>query len=90
MKALKDLNIGICNDHAGVELKLFLIDQLKNQVKGFINFGTDTQDSCDYPDFAHPMADAVESKKCDLGIAICGTGVVYFFSLIPLVSNPSF
>ncbi|HOI26672.1 MAG TPA: ribose 5-phosphate isomerase B [Paludibacteraceae bacterium] len=74
MKALKDLTIGICNDHAGVELKNFLMDQLKGEVKVFKNFGTDTTDSCDYPDFAHPLASAVEKGECDLGIAICGTG----------------
>lgn len=74
MKDLKDLVIGICNDHAGVEVKNFIIESLKDKVKGFQNFGTDTTDSCDYPDYAHPMAEAVESGKCDLGIAICGTG----------------
>lgn len=74
MKALKELTIGVCNDHAGVEVKNYLIDQLKGEVKAFKNFGTDTTDSCDYPDFAHPMASAVESGECDLGIAICGTG----------------
>lgn len=71
---MKNLTIGICNDHAGTELKNFLMDALKDEVKLFVNFGTDSSDSCDYPDFAHPMAEAVESGKCDFGIAICGTG----------------
>lgn len=71
---MKNLTIGICNDHAGTELKNFLMDALKDDVKLFVNFGTDSNDSCDYPDFAHPMAEAVESGKCDFGIAICGTG----------------
>jgi ribose 5-phosphate isomerase B len=71
---MKNLTIGICNDHAGTELKNFLMDALKDEVKLFVNFGTDSNDSCDYPDFAHPMAEAVESGKCDFGIAICGTG----------------
>ena len=66
--------IGIANDHAGVEMKNFLIDQLKNEVKGFTNFGTNTNESVDYPDFAHPLAIAVEKGECDFGIAICGTG----------------
>ena len=74
MKELKDLTIGICNDHAGVEVKNYIISQMKDRVNGFVNFGTDTTESCDYPDYAHPMAEAVESGKCDLGIAICGTG----------------
>ncbi|MBP5456361.1 MAG: RpiB/LacA/LacB family sugar-phosphate isomerase [Paludibacteraceae bacterium] len=74
MKALNELTIGICNDHAGVEVKNYLIEQLKQEVKAFKNFGTDTTDSCDYPDYAHPMALSVEKGECDLGIAICGTG----------------
>ena len=74
MKALNELTIGICTDHAGVEVKNYLMDQLKQEVKSFKNFGTDTTDSCDYPDYAHPMALAVEKGECDLGIAICGTG----------------
>ena len=39
-----------------------------------VNFGTDSTESCDYPDFAHPLANAVESGEVDCGIAICGTG----------------
>jgi ribose 5-phosphate isomerase B len=74
MKALKDLTIGICNDHAGVAMKDFLIEQLKAEVKSFVNFGTNTIESVDYPDFAHPLAVAVEKGVCDFGIAICGTG----------------
>ena len=74
MKELKDLTVGICNDHAGVEVKNFIIEKLKEAGASVSNFGTDTTDSCDYPDFAHPMSSAVETGKCDMGIAICGTG----------------
>ena len=74
MKALKEIMVGIANDHAGVEMKNFLIEQLKNEVKGFTNFGTNTHESVDYPDLAHPLAVAVEKGECDFGIAICGTG----------------
>ena len=74
MKALKELIIGIANDHAGVEMKFFLMEQLKNEVKGFINFGSNGCESVDYPDFAHLLAIAVEKGECDFGIAICGTG----------------
>ena len=74
MKVLKEMMIGITNDHAGVEMKNFLMEQLKNEVKGFINFGTNTNESVDYPDFTHPLATAVETGECDFGIAICGTG----------------
>ena len=66
--------IGICSDHAGVEYKSNLISYLLGKGYEVVNFGTDSTDSCDYPDFAHPMGKAVESGKCNLGIAICGTG----------------
>ena len=68
------MTIGICNDHAGVEYKFKLINYLKNKGYEVINFGTDTTDSCDYADFAHPLALAVEKGEVDKGIAICGTG----------------
>ena len=74
MKALKEMIVGIANDHAGVEMKFFLMERLKNEVKSFINFGSDISESVDYPDFAHPLSIAVEKGECDLGIAICGTG----------------
>ena len=66
--------IGSCSDHAGVEYKSKLISYLLGKGYEVVNFGTDSTDSCDYPDFAHPMGKAVESGKCNLGIAICGTG----------------
>ncbi len=73
MKPLNEITIGIANDHAGVEMKNFLMEQLKNEVKDIINFGANTNESVDYPDFAHPLAIAVEKGECDFGIAICGT-----------------
>ena len=66
--------IGICNDHAGVEYKERLAKYLERKGHQVVNFGTDSTDSCDYADFAHPLALAVESGKVDKGIAICGTG----------------
>ena len=68
------MKIGICNDHAGVEYKQKLVKYLKGKGYEVVNFGTDTTDSCDYADFAHPLAKAVESGAVDKGIAICGTG----------------
>ena len=68
------MKIGICSDHAGVEYKTKLISYLLGKGYDVVNFGTDSADSCDYADFAHPLATAVENKECDLGIAICGTG----------------
>ena len=72
--ALTKMKIGICNDHAGVEYKSGLKRHLEEKGYEVMNFGTDTTDSMDYPDVAHPLAEAVESGKVDLGIALCGTG----------------
>lgn len=68
------MKIGIAGDHASFELKPVLIDHLKSLGHEVVNFGTDGQDSVDYPDFAHPLAKAVESNEVELGIAICGSG----------------
>jgi ribose 5-phosphate isomerase B len=66
--------IGFACDHAGFKLKNHLIEYLN--LKGYktINFGTNSEESCDYPDFAHPLAEAVDNKTCDFGISICGSG----------------
>lgn len=68
------MKIGIANDHAGVDYKNRLVEWLKDQNIEVVNFGTDTTDSMDYPDVAHPLAQAVLDGKVDLGIALCGTG----------------
>lgn len=68
------MTIGICNDHAGVEYKQKLVAYLKRKGHEVVDFGTGTTESCDYSDFAHPLANAVEKGEVDKGIAICGTG----------------
>ena len=68
------MTIGICNDHAAVDYKFKLVKYLERKGHKVVNFGTDTLDSCDYPDFAHPLAEAVENGRVDKGIALCGTG----------------
>ena len=68
------MKIGICNDHAGVDYKNRLSEYLTGKGYEIVNFGTDTPDSIDYSDLAHPLAEAVESGKVDFGIAFCGTG----------------
>lgn len=68
------MKIGICNDHAGVDYKNQLMAYLEGKGYEMVNFGTDTTDSMDYPDVAHPLAEAVEKGEVDLGIAFCGTG----------------
>ena len=66
--------IGICSDHAGVEYKTELIEWLQAQGHTTVNYGTDSTESMDYTDVAHPMAQAVEDGKVEVGIALCGTG----------------
>lgn len=68
------MTIAIGNDHAGTEYKFEIIKHLENQGYTVLNFGTDTNDSMDYPDVIHPTADAVESGKAALGIILCGSG----------------
>lgn len=66
--------IGICCDHAGYALKNELTQYLSDLGYTVKNFGTDSEESCDYPDFSHPMANAIEKGEFPLGISICGTG----------------
>ena len=66
--------VGLCCDHAGFELKEFVKGLLQAKGLEYKDFGTYSTESCDYPDYAHPLALAVESGECDPGIAICGTG----------------
>lgn len=66
--------VGICSDHAGFELKSILIGYLESMGIEVKDFGTYSSDSCDYPDFAHPLAMAVERGEVYPGIAMCGTG----------------
>jgi ribose 5-phosphate isomerase B len=66
--------ICIANDHAGYELKKVLTGYLQEKGYAVKDFGTDSADSVDYPDFAHPLACAVERGACSMGISICGSG----------------
>ena len=68
------ITIGLACDHAGYKTKEFLIGYLESNGFETKNFGTNSEDSCDYPDYAHPMAEAVENGSCQLGISICGSG----------------
>jgi len=66
--------IAICSDHAGYELKSIIEGYLEANGRDYEDFGTFSEESCDYADFAHPCALAVESGKCYPGIAMCGSG----------------
>lgn len=65
--------LAIASDHAGIVLKKFLIQELK-EVE-FCDFGPQTADSVDYPDFAQKACEAVQSGKCQKAILVCGTGL---------------
>jgi len=66
--------IAIGNDHAGTEYKFQIIKHLEKKGHTILNFGTNTNDSMDYPDAIHPTADAIEKRKAKLGIILCGSG----------------
>ncbi|MAP55682.1 ribose 5-phosphate isomerase B [Altibacter sp.] len=68
------MKIAIGNDHAGTEYKKTIVAYLQKEGYEVINHGTDSQDSVDYPDFVHPVAQDVESNKAEFGIIICGSG----------------
>jgi ribose 5-phosphate isomerase B len=66
--------IAIGGDHAGFEYKQRLITLLENKGYEVKDFGPDTSDSVDYPDYVHPLCEAIEKGKMDLGVIICGSG----------------
>lgn len=74
MKLLSDMRIALASDHAGFALKEKVIEWLQTNKVSLHDFGCYTTDSCDYPDYAHPMSAAVEKGEYDFGIAICSTG----------------
>jgi ribose 5-phosphate isomerase B len=67
------LKIAIGGDHAGFEYKKEITELLNSQAV-VTDFGPTSTDSCDYPDHAHPLAEAVQHGTCDFGILICGSG----------------
>jgi len=69
------MKVVIANDHAGVKLKKALKEHLEQKGIEVKNFGTDSEESIDYPDVAKEAASAVQKKKADFGIVICGTGI---------------
>ena len=67
------MTISIGNDHAGPDYKLAIVKHLESKGITVNNYGTDTLDSVDYPDFVHPVAKDVNESKVDFGILICGS-----------------
>jgi len=69
------MKIAIANDHAGVEYKNSIVKMLEENGHEVINFGTDSNVSCDYPDYAQKVARAVQQNTVERGILVCGTGI---------------
>jgi len=69
------MKIAIACDHGALALKNTLVTYLQNQGHTVRDFGTHTLDSCDYPDFAAPAAQAVAAGECEKGIVLCTTGI---------------
>jgi ribose 5-phosphate isomerase B len=67
--------IGVGCDHAGLELKRALVAELERRGLQVRDFGTNSGDSCDYPDFAHALGQAIERGEVARGLLVCGTGV---------------
>lgn len=68
------MKIAIGNDHAGYELKSVLADWLKEQGYDVKDYGTNSPEAADYPDFMHPVASSVEKGEFDFGVLVCGSG----------------
>jgi ribose 5-phosphate isomerase B len=66
--------IGLASDHAGFAMKQYVKKWLEEKGWSYTDYGTDNEDSCDYPDYAHPLANAIENGEHELGVAICGSG----------------
>lgn len=69
------MKIAIASDHGGFELKQSLIKYYEKQGLALADLGTHSEESCDYPQIAHKMTDAILKKEFDMGILICGTGI---------------
>ena len=69
------MKISVACDHGGFNLKNTVVEYLKENGYEYVDYGTNSTDSCDYPDFALLAAEAVSSGECDRGILICSTGV---------------
>lgn len=69
------MKIAVACDHGGLQLKRVLVRYLTSKGHEVIDFGTDTEESCDYPDYALPAAEAVAAGRCERGILVCGTGI---------------
>lgn len=74
MKKLDDRTIALASDHAGFDKKQAIIRFLEENGILYKDFGCYTSESCDYPDFAHAIADAIDKGEFEIGITFCGSG----------------
>ena len=68
------MKIGLASDHAGYALKQFVKQYLEGKGLEYKDYGTYSEESCDYPDYGHALAKGIEEGECEKGIAICGSG----------------
>ena len=89
MKPLNEMHIAMASDHAGYALKQTVRAYLEAQGATTHDYGCYNTDSCDYPDFAHPLAEAVEKGEFDFGIVICSLYVSYclYYSIRPQINQ---
>jgi len=71
---MEEFKIAVASDHAGYERKQSVLKYLQEQGIDYKDFGAYSSESCDYPDFAHPLAEAVSKGEFDKGITLCGSG----------------
>ena len=71
---MEKINLAIASDHAGFELKTEITQYLREHNVKVKDFGTNNSNAVDYPDYAHILAEAVESGEYSVGISICGSG----------------
>lgn len=69
------MKIGFASDHRGYKLKKELINELQKENYEIIDYGTDSEESTDYPDYAFKLGENVAKKNVDFGVAICGSGI---------------
>ncbi|MFQ3307061.1 MAG: ribose 5-phosphate isomerase B [Candidatus Midichloriaceae bacterium] len=69
------INLGIANDHAGYKLKLGIKNYIEEQQGSIVDYGTDSEDSVDYPDYAKKLVDGISQNTIQKGILICSTGI---------------
>ena len=69
------MKIGICSDHRGIYMKEKILEYLEHDGYEIIDFGTNSSESVDFPEYAFKLGNSLIKKKIDKGIAICGTGI---------------